>query len=148
MQPPIPDSQQQYGQPVYNPPGPSPQSGGPLTSDERNWAMACHLAGFAGYIVPGGIGHILGPLIVWLMKKDTSAFVNDQGMEAVNFNISVSILTWVCIALFCTIILIPLAIVALGVLAVFDVVCRIMAALAASSGQTYRYPLTFRFLKP
>src|SRR4051812_28201730 len=59
------------------------------TSDERTWAMVAHLSAFSGHFVP--FGHVIGPLLVWLLKRDTSAFVNDQAKEALNAQISVTI---------------------------------------------------------
>ena len=59
------------------------------SSDERMWGMLCHLSTFAGYLVP--FGNISGPLIVWLVKKDEYAFVDDQGKESLNFQISITI---------------------------------------------------------
>jgi len=58
----------------------------PTTKDDRTWAMLCHLSGLAGYVVP--FGNIFGPLIIWLIKRDQSWFVDDQGKEALNFQIS------------------------------------------------------------
>jgi hypothetical protein len=52
--------------------------------DARMWAMFVHLAGFGGIVVPA-IGSVLGPLIIWLIKKDQFPFVNEQGKEALNF---------------------------------------------------------------
>ena len=60
-------------------------------SDERMWGMLCHLSGFAGYLVP--FGNILGPLILWLAKKDTESAVKTYGPDALNFHISWSIWT-------------------------------------------------------
>ena len=135
MQPPIPNPQGPY----------SPQNQGPLSAEERNWAMACHLAGFAGYLLPG-IGHILGPLVVWLIKKDTSPFIDDQGKEALNFNISVTIWALVCFLLGITIIGLVIAIPFGLVLMVVDVVCKIIGAIRASNGERYRYPMTIRLV--
>ena len=61
----------------------------PLSQDERTWGMLCHLSAFAGYVFP--FGGIVGPLVVWLIKKDEMPFVDDQGKEALNFQISVLI---------------------------------------------------------
>ncbi len=53
--------------------------------DARTWAMLCHIGAFAGYIIP--FGHIIAPLVIWLIKKDESPFVDDQGKESLNFQI-------------------------------------------------------------
>ena len=105
---------------------------------ERTWAMFCHLAGLAWFIPP--FGNIIAPLIIWLLKKDESALVDNQGKEAVNFQISVTIYAVVCIA---TIIASPLFLAVI----VFDVVMIIIATITASEGQEYRYPLCIRFIK-
>ena len=111
------------------------------TADERNWATGCHLAAFAGYIT--GIGFILGPLVVWLLKRDTSAFVNDQGKEAVNFQITMLLAFIVSCVLIIVLIGIPLLI-AVGII---DLVFTIIAAIKASEGVAYRYPLNLRLIK-
>jgi uncharacterized Tic20 family protein len=70
----------------------------PTTKDDRTWAMLCHIAGLAGYVIP--LGNIFGPLIIWMIKKDQSWFVNDQGKEALNFQISLTIyLIVACLAI-------------------------------------------------
>jgi hypothetical protein len=110
------------------------------SSDERMWAMLCHLSGFAGYIVP--FGNIIGPLVIWLIKKDQYAFVDDQGKEALNFQISIMIWAAVAIALCFVIIGIPLLIAVI----IFSVVMTIIAAIKANEGEYYRYPLTIRLI--
>lgn len=114
-------------------------------AEERNWAVATHLASFSGYIgIP--FGHILGPLILWLMKKDSSSFLDEVGKETVNYNISIILWFVAAFVLFFTIIGIPLAILMVIFLSVMDIIVTIMAAVAASNGQQYRYPLTIRFI--
>jgi|SRR5437868_245169 len=111
-------------------------------AEERNWAVACHLSALAGLLV-WGVGIILGPLIVWLIKKDTLPFVSDQGREALNFQITVFLAGVVCTALIWVLIGIPL----LVALAVFDLVFIIIAAVKASEGVEYRYPISLRLIK-
>ena len=53
---------------------------GALTDEDRTWGMLAHLGGFAGYLIP--FGHILAPLLIWLLKKEKSAFIDDQGRGA------------------------------------------------------------------
>ena len=57
--------------------------------DERMWGMFCHLAALAGFIIP--FGNIIGPLIVWQIKKEEFPFVEDQGKESLKFQISIFI---------------------------------------------------------
>ncbi len=115
-----------------------PKPGG---SDERMWAMFCHLATFSGYFVP--MGNILGPLVVWLIKKDEYAQVDDQGKEALNFQISMMI--WLVLAGVLCFVLIGIPIL-IG-LVIFDLVVTIMAAVQANQGHCYRYPMTIRFMQ-
>ncbi|HYE75506.1 MAG TPA: DUF4870 domain-containing protein [Blastocatellia bacterium] len=113
------------------------------TKDDRTMAMFCHLAGVAGLIIFPVILNVVGPLIVWSMKKDQSWFIDDQGKEAVNFQISLSI--YLFIASLTVIVLIGFLLapaVWLG-----GVILSIIAALKANEGGTYRYPMTIRFIK-
>ncbi|HWK75296.1 MAG TPA: DUF4870 domain-containing protein [Povalibacter sp.] len=112
------------------------------SAEERNWAVICHLSALAGLVV-WGIGIILGPLIVWLVKKDTLPFVSDQGKEALNFQITVFLAGVVCTALVFLLIGVPM----LAALAVFDLVFIIIAAVKASEGVQYRYPIALRLIK-
>jgi uncharacterized Tic20 family protein len=110
-------------------------------SDERMWGMLCHLSTFAGYLVP--FGNILGPLVVWLVKKDEFSFVDDQGKEALNFQISITIYSVVSGVLILALIGIPLLIAVI----IFSVVMTVIAAIKANGGEYYRYPLTIRLVK-
>ena len=103
--------------------------------------MLCHLSALAGYIIP--IGNIIGPLVVWLIKKDQMPFVDDQGKEALNFQISVMIYAMVSVILVFVLIGIPLLI-AVGI---FNLVMIIVATVKSNAGESYRYPLCIRFLK-
>ncbi|MBN8801877.1 MAG: DUF4870 domain-containing protein [Stenotrophomonas acidaminiphila] len=103
--------------------------------------MFAHLAALAGIVIP--LGNLLGPLIVWLVKKDTMPFVADQGKEALNFNITVFIAAFVSGIL--TLVLIGFLL--LIVVGIAWLVLTILAALAANKGETYRYPFTLRLIK-
>jgi uncharacterized Tic20 family protein len=108
--------------------------------DERMWGMFCHLSAFAGYIIP--FGSIIGPLIIWSLKKDEFPFVNDQGKEALNFQISMTI--YFIISAFLIIIVIGIALlVALGI---FQLIMIVIASIKANNGETFRYPFAIRFL--
>ena len=110
-------------------------------SDARMWGMLCHLSALSMYLT--GVGFIVGPLIVWLVKKDDHPFIDDQGKESLNFEISISIYYIVStVAIFC-VIGIPL----LAILHIFHIVMIIIAAIRANGGDTYRYPLTIRLIK-
>lgn len=115
------------GAPVYT--GPEPDK------DSKTMAMLCHLlAIFTGF---------LGPLIIWLLKKDTSPFVDDQGKEALNFWISLSVILVICSV---TAFLCVPAIIAL-VAWILGLVFAIQGALKANQGIAYRYPFNIRFIK-
>ena len=118
------------------------ESAAGLSKDVRNWAMLCHLSALVG-LLGNGIGFFLGPLIVWLIKKEEHPFIDDQGKEAVNFQITMFIAFMIALVLSFVLIGIPLLL-ALGVL---EIVFPIIAAIQASNGTHYRYPLAIRFIK-
>lgn len=113
-----------------------------VSKEEQNWAMICHLSALAGFLIP--FGNIVGPLIVWLIKRAEMPLVDRHGKEALNFQITVSIAIAICIPLMFILIGIPLIfIVGIGAL-----VLTIMAAVKVSNGNfDYRYPLTIRLVK-
>ena len=107
----------------------------------RTWCVICHLSALAGFVIPGA-GHILGPLIVWLVKRGESAEIDAHGKEALNFQISMLIYNVVA-GILC---LIVIGFALLAILHVLNVVFVIIASLRASEGQIYRYPLTLRLV--
>ena len=111
------------------------------TQDERTWGMLAHLSTFAGFLVP--LGSIIAPLVVWLIKRDQSAFVADQGKEALNFNISVLLAAIVCGVLVFVFIGILLGV----ALFIFWLTMTIIAGIKASEGVRYRYPVALRLVK-
>jgi uncharacterized Tic20 family protein len=119
---------------------PNPVVGMP-TQDERTWGMLAHLTAFAGFLIP--LGNVLAPLIVWLIKRDQSEFVADQGKEALNFNISVVLAGVVCGVLVWILIGILLGV----ALFIFWLAMTIIAGIKASEGIRYRYPFTLRLIK-
>lgn len=110
------------------------------TRDERTWAMLSHLSAFAGFVIP--FGHIIGPLIVWLLKKDEFPFVDEQGKESLNFQISMTI--YCIVAAILIIVLIGIALL-IGLL-IFTLIVVIIASIKASEGESFRYPLSIRFI--
>lgn len=109
-----------------------------MNRDARLWGMLCHLAGLAFLVVPA-IGSVIGPLIIWLIKKEQYPFVDEQGKEALNFQITmliyaaVSMVLWfICIGVFLTL-----------AVAVVDIVLIIIAAIKTNDGLHYRYPYPF-----
>ena len=94
-----------------------------------------------------GIGFVVGPLIVWVWKRDTSAFAGEEAREAMNFNISIA-LYYAAAGLLClTIILTPIALLLIGLIHAFQIVCIIIGALKASDGRAFPYPLNLRLVK-
>lgn len=116
----------------------------PLTDQERTWATLTHLLSGALAVatpVPG----IIVALVLWLVKKDESSFLDDHGREAVNF--------WISVLLY-ALVIIPIATVltcGMGVLLyipmfIIAVIAVIQATMAASRGEFYRYPMTIRLI--
>lgn len=112
-----------------------------LTQEEKTFGMLAHLTSLSGFIIP--FGSILGPLIIWLIKKDQSAWVDQQGKEALNFNISVAIYAIVASILIFIVIGIFLAI-AVGV---FWLVMVIIATVKVNNLEDFQYPLAIRLIK-
>lgn len=113
-------------------------------SDARMWGMFCHLGGLAGLLpVMPAIGSIIAPLIIWQIKKDQFPFVDEQGKEAVNFQISMLLYGLIAGVLICA----GVGILLLPAVAVVDLVFLIIAAVKANNGEHYRYPLCIRFIK-
>lgn len=126
----------------------------PAADNTNTMGMLCHLLALSGLLgVP--FGHILGPLIMWLVKKDECPFVDECGKEALNFNISMTIYASALILVAMPAIIIPilgiiifgLAVVGVFALFIVGLVFIILAALKANEGANYKYPLTIRFIK-
>ncbi|WOD42021.1 DUF4870 domain-containing protein [Nodosilinea sp. E11] len=103
--------------------------------------MLAHLSALSGFVIP--FGNIVGPLIIWLVKRDEMSFVNDQAKEALNFNISMTIYMLVSLVLIFVVVGILLTI----VVGLAWLVLVILAAVKANEGIAYRYPLTLRLVK-
>ena len=115
--------------------GPAPYIGPAPTPDDRMMATLAHVLGI--------FTNFVGPLIIWMVKKEQSPFVDDQGREALNFQLTLligyvisGIATVICIG----------PIIAMGI-SVVAIIFGIMAAVAANKGEAYRYPLNIRFIK-
>lgn len=111
-----------------------------ISKEERNWAMACHLAALSAVFT--GIGAIVGPLVVWLIKKDEMPFVDDQGKEALNFQITMMIASLISAVLM----IVLIGFLLLALIAIFDLVMVIIASIKAADGEAFRYPLTLRLI--
>ena len=136
--PPAP-APQGYGPPGYPPSSPlvgpySPLVGRPLTQDEKTWGMLAHLGGlFLGFIAP---------LVVLLVKGTESPYTRAQAVEALNFQITLAI---AYLAAFISFIVL-IGIVLLPLVLIGHVVLGILASVAASRGELYRYPLNLRMV--
>ena len=122
------------------PPAPEPLPGTP-SAEARQWALFAHLSALAGMIIP--FGNIIGPLIIWQVKKAEFPFVDDQGKEALNFNITAALAFLVAMAL--TIVLIGVLLMPL--VGIAWLVFTILAAIKANNGESYRYPVSLRLVK-
>lgn len=133
-------------------------------SNARTWGMLCHLAALAGFVVP--FGHVFGPLIVWLIKKEEDSFIDAQGKESLSFQVSWTMyaaivgitlniihswvlasstnssnfLLWIALIVFLLPILVIILVILLLILVIF-------AAVKAKKGEFYYYPFTIRFLR-
>ena len=115
----------------------------PVPSREaRQWAMLCHYAAFFWFLAPM-IGNVVGPLLVWQLKKDLDPFVDQQGKEALNFQITVAIAWLVCLLLGFVVV----GFLLMTVLVIGALILTIIAGIKANKGIAYRYPWTWRLVK-
>ncbi|TVP89191.1 MAG: DUF4870 domain-containing protein [Pseudomonadaceae bacterium] len=120
-------------------PQPVPPTG--PDAEARKWALIAHLSGLIGFLIP--FGSLIGPLLVWQLKKDADPFIDDQGKEALNFQITVAIAGLICVLLMVVLIgLLLIWVVIIGAL-----VLMVIAAIKSNEGQAYRYPFIWRVIK-
>jgi uncharacterized Tic20 family protein len=144
-----PGSQPPNPEPAFQPPPGSqppnaqlPNTQPPPLRQDRTLDATCHFLSFAGLIgIP--FGNILGPLVLWAIKKDEMPSVNEHGKESINFQISMTIYTIVAGLS----ILIAIGIVLLPAIILLNLVLVIIAGVKAANGEFYRYPMTIRFIK-
>jgi len=117
-------------------------SGVAPTENERTWGMLAHLSALTGLVIPLA-GIVLGPLLVWLARREESAFVADHAKEALNFNISVLLGALACMLLMLVFVGFLLG----TALFVAWLVLMLVAAIKASEGHPYRYPFALRLVK-
>jgi len=111
------------------------------SSNVRTWCVLCHAAALSGVFLHA-IGHIFGPLIVWLLKRSESPEIDAHGKESLNFQLSMLIYNIIAGILIIVLIGIPILI----LLYILNIVFVIIASIQASDGKLYRYPITIRFL--
>ena len=119
------------------PPAPT----GAPSAEDKQWELFAHLSSLAGLVIP--FGNILGPLIIWQVKKDSLPFAADLGKEALNFNINIAIAAIICGLL--TLVLIGFLLLPLVGLA--WLIFTIIGAMKANNGEAYRYPFALRLIK-
>ena len=130
------------GNPFTSPPPSLPdENPSPKDINENSLGIVCHLLGLATFVMP--FGNILGPLILWLIKRADSPYLDAVGKEAVNFNIS-----WTIYAVVAAISIFALVgIILLPLVGLVWLILIVLAAIQASEGKIYRYPLTIRLIK-
>ena len=111
-------------------------------ANARTWCMLCHASALSGIFLHV-FGYVLGPLIVWLMKRKESPEVDAHGKESLNFQLSMLIYNVIAAIL----ILVVIGLVFLILLYVLNIVFVIVASIQAADGKLYRYPMTIRFIK-
>ena len=136
--------------PPAQPPPPTQPAPGPGSpeSQARTWNMLCHLSALAGFIIP--FGNMLGPLLVWQIKKNEIPSVNVHGKAALNFQITVTLAAFigvvvaVILSFFCVgFLLIPLVV----LIGLAGLVFAIIAGLKANNGEDYKYPYSLQLVK-
>ena len=134
--------------PPIRPPTSSPTPPPNSESQARTWNMLCHLSALAGFVIP--FGHILGPLIVWQIKKNEFPSVDIHGKAALNFQITVTIAVFAgafaaAILSFIGIgfLLFPLVM----ILGLAGLILAIIAGIKANNGEDYKYPYSFELVK-
>lgn len=131
---------------------PPPPTGVP-TAEEKQWAMFAHLSAILGGLLTsswaGGIGCVIGPFIIWQIKKDSLPFAADQAKEALNFNITVAIA--MAVLLVFGLVTIGLGFIIAGplmaLIGLAALVLVIIAAIKSNEGVAYRYPFILRLVK-
>lgn len=124
-----------------------PAPAGIPSAEERQWGMFAHLSALSAFI--SGIGFIVGPIVVWQVKKNEMPFVDDQGKEAVNFAITL-LIAYVALWMFTLVTLgigLVISIPAFFVVSIAWLVFTVIAAIKANEGVAYRYPVCLRLVK-
>jgi hypothetical protein len=109
--------------------------------EERTWGMFCHLVVLTGFIIP--FASIIGPLVIWMIKRDEMPFVDDQGKESLNFQITM-MLAMIASGL---LMFVLIGFVLIFVVVIFQFIMIIIASIKANEGVYYRYPLCIRLIK-
>ncbi len=111
-----------------------------LNNEEKNWAMACHLATLIGIIIP--FGNVIAPLVIWLMKKDQMPMVDREGKKSLNFQILMTI----CMVVAFLLMFVLIGFILLPIIGILAIVFAIIAAVKVSNGVDYQYPVNVKFI--
>jgi hypothetical protein len=111
--------------------------------EEKNWVVFCHLGG----LIPFCFLNLIIPLSIWLTQKSKSDYINNQGLEIVNFQISIVIYGTGLLLLAFTVIGIPITVMGFIFLGIFNFISVIRGAIAGGRGDFFSYPLNLRLLK-
>ncbi len=128
---------------------PSVQSGAVADATERQWAIGLHLSALLGFAGPH-LFNVISPLIIWLIKKQESPYLDSVGKRVINFQISYSLYGFAAITLFGLLWWLVIGLVFLPLYAVIGVawlILTIIGAVKESNGETYEYPFVIKFLQ-
>ncbi len=129
---------------------PPPQPAAPAAErDARLWSSVCHVSALVGLLLPS-FGAVLGPLVIWLLKRHDHPMIVQHGKEALNFQLSMLLYSWALGLIGVATIIILIGFLFLGLAALLGIVALVLAvwaAIKASNGEPYHYPLTIRFLQ-
>ena len=112
-----------------------------VDKEQRTWAMLCHLSALAGFIIP--MGSLIGPLVVWLVKKEEMPLVAEHGLKSINFQITMLIAYIICFILMFAVI----GVILLPVVAIFSFVMVVVGAIKANDGKPFSYPFSLNLIK-
>ena len=109
--------------------------------EQRTWAMFCHLSALAGLLFP--FGSVIGPLIVWLVKKEEMPLVAEHGRKSLNFQLTMMIAYIVCFMLMFVVV----GVILLPLVALFSLIMVVVSAIKANDGKEIKYPMAIEFIK-
>ena len=109
--------------------------------EQRTWAMFCHLSALAGLLFP--FGSVIGPLIVWLVKKEEMPLVAEHGRKSLNFQLTMMIAYIVCFMLMFVVV----GVILLPLVPLFSLIMVVISAIKANDGKEVKYPMAIEFIK-
>jgi len=118
----------------------------PSSSEDRNWAMAAHLAPALATLLSGGSLGVVVTLVIYLIKKDENAFIGDAAREALNFQITVFLAFLACMVMFFSGFLTCIGLPGFFVVGLAALVLGVVAAIRVNKGEVYRYPVCLRLI--